>query len=117
VSSIVRGAFDSGSVGYWVDRRFAGRGVVSTALALAVDHCFGPVGLHRVEANARPENAPSLRVLDKVGFRSEGRHLNYLFIDGAWRDHLAFALTQEDHPAGVLRRLRAHGDTPPEVHR
>jgi len=55
----------------------------------------------------RPENVASLRVVDKVGFRSEGLHRRYLFIDGAWRDHLAFALTQEDCPEGVLRRFLA----------
>jgi ribosomal-protein-alanine N-acetyltransferase len=102
VNSIVRGAFDCGYVGYWVDERVAGRGVLPTALALVLDHCFGPVGLHRVEANVRPENAPSLRVVRKLGFREEGLHLRYLFIDEDWRDHLCFALLRDDHPGGVL---------------
>ena len=102
VNSIVRGAFQAGYVGYWVDERVAGRGVLPTALALVLDHCFGPVGLHRVEANVRPENAASLRVVHKLGFREEGRHLRYLFIDEAWRDHASFALLREDLPQGVL---------------
>ena len=102
VGSIVRGAFDSGTVGYWVDSAVAGRGIAPIALALVVDHCLGPAGLHRVEANVRPENAASLRVLVKLGFRPEGRHARYLFIDGDWRDHLSFALTREDFPGGVL---------------
>lgn len=109
VSTVVRGAFDSAVAGYWVDERVAGRGVVSTALALVVDHCFREVGLHRIEANVRPENAASLRVVRKLGFREEGLHHRYLFIDGAWRDHLSFALLREDVPGGVLKRwLRAH---------
>ena len=104
VSSVVRGASDSGSVGYWVDQRVAGRGVVPTAVALAVDHVFERGGLHRVEAAVRPENAASLRVVEKLGFRREGRYERYLFIDGAWRDHLAFALVRDDVPEGLLRR-------------
>ena len=104
VSTVVRGAFDSASVGYWVDERVAGQGVTPTALALVVDHCFAGAGLHRVEAAVRPENAASLRVVRKLGFREEGLHLRYLFIDGGWRDHLAFALTAEDVPDGVLAR-------------
>ena len=107
VSGIVRGAFDGAHVGYWVDEQVAGRGVLPTALALALDHCFGPVGLHRVEADVRPENARSLRVVEKLGFREEGLRRRYLFIDGAWRDHLAFALLREDAPDGVLRRYLA----------
>lgn len=107
VNGIVRGAFDSAYVGYWVDRRVAGRGVVPTALAMVLDHCFGPVGLHRVEANVRPENAASIRVVEKLGFREEGRHARYLFIDDDWRDHLSYALLREDQPEGVLRRLLA----------
>jgi ribosomal-protein-alanine N-acetyltransferase len=103
-NGIVRGAFDSAFVGYWVDGALAGRGVLPTALAMVVDHCFGPVGLHRVEANIRPENVASRRVVDKLGFRSEGLHQRYLFIDGAWRDHLCFAVTREDVPDGLLRR-------------
>jgi [ribosomal protein S5]-alanine N-acetyltransferase len=102
VSTIVRGAYDGCHVGYWVDRRVAGRGVMPTALALVVDHCFGDVGLHRVEANVRPENAASRRVVEKLGFREEGRHRRYLFIDGAWRDHVSYAVLAEDGP--VLAR-------------
>ena len=105
VGSITRGAFDSGYVGYWVDRAVAGRGVATTAVALVLDHCFGPVGLHRVEANVRPENVASRHVVDKLGMVEEGLHRRYLFIDEDWRDHLTFALLAEDvPPGGVLGR-------------
>jgi ribosomal-protein-alanine N-acetyltransferase len=107
VAGVVRGAFQSASVGYWVDGRLAGRGVMPTALALVVDHCFGEVGLHRIEANIRPENGPSRRVVEKLGFREEGLHPRYLYIDGAWCDHLCFALTVEDVPEGLVRRWRS----------
>ncbi|MDT7571040.1 MAG: [ribosomal protein S5]-alanine N-acetyltransferase [Actinomycetota bacterium] len=112
-SNVVRGAFDSASVGYWVDGALAGRGVLPTALAMLVDHCFGPVGLHRIEANIRPENTASRRVVEKLGFREEAMHLRYLFIDGAWRDHLSFAVTREDVPEGMLQRWQAVRPAPP----
>jgi len=105
VGGVTRGAFDSAHVGYWLDQDVAGRGVMTTALALVLDHCFGPVRLHRVEANVRPENAPSLRVVRKLGFVEEAHHRRYLFIDEQWRDHLGFALLAEDAPRGVLRGL------------
>ena len=105
VGGVTRGAFDSAHVGYWVDEQVAGRGVMPTALALVLDHCFGPVRLHRVEANVRPENAASLRVVRKLGFVEEARHRRYLFIDEQWRDHLGFALLAEDVPGGVLHGL------------
>lgn len=111
VSNVVRGALQSASIGYWVDPARAGRGLAPTAVALAVDHCFTRVGLHRVEANVRPENAPSLRVVDKVGFRPEGHRERFLFIDGDWRDHLGFALTVDDVPEGVLQRMRSRQQT------
>lgn len=104
IGNIVRGSFQSGYAGYWVDGRLAGRGIVPTALALAVDHCLGPAGLHRVEVNIRPENTASRRVVDKLGFREEGLHRRLLFIDGAWRDHVSYALTAEDLPRGLLTR-------------
>lgn len=107
VSSVVRGALQSASVGYWVSEQVAGQGVMTAALALVVDHCFGPVGLHRVEADIRPENGPSRRVVDKLGFREEGYRPKFLFIDGEWRDHLCFALTVEDVPEGMLTRWEA----------
>jgi ribosomal-protein-alanine N-acetyltransferase len=109
VGNVVRGAYDGAYVGYWVDERSAGRGVVTTALALVLRHCFDTVGLHRVEANVRPENAASLRVVAKLGFREEGLHRRYLFIDGDWRDHRAFALLREDVAGGPLERLLVGG--------
>jgi ribosomal-protein-alanine N-acetyltransferase len=106
VSTIVRGAFNSGQVGYWVDNEYAGLGITPTALALVTDHCFGAVGLHRVEANVRPENTASRQVLAKLGFREEGLHRRYLAIDGRYRDHLGYALTTEDVPEGLMHRWR-----------
>jgi ribosomal-protein-alanine N-acetyltransferase len=106
LGSIVRRAFCSGYAGYWVDTRVAGQGVIPTALALAVDHAFGVGGLHRIEVNIRPENRPSRRVVEKLGFRQEAYHERYLHIDGEWRDHIGYALTAEDvaDEGGLLAR-------------
>lgn len=110
IGNIVRRAFGSGYAGYWVDGRLAGRGIIPTALALAVDHAFWHGGLHRVEVNIRPENTASRRVVEKLGFREEAYHVRYLSIDGAWRDHIGYALTIEDVLAdgGLLARWRRH---------
>ena len=110
VGNVVREPLLSAYVGYWVRRRGSAAAASSRrAVALAVDHCFGPVGLHRLEATVRPENAPSLRVLAKLGFREEGLFRRYLDVDGAWRDHLCFAITAEEPPPGGLRRLVSAG--------
>lgn len=110
VGNIVREPLLSAYIGYWCDSRVTGRGVTTAAAAMVVDHCFGPVGLHRLEATVRPENAASLRVLHKLGFREEGLFRRYLNVDGAWRDHLCFALTVEDvPPGGLVGRIVAAG--------
>lgn len=95
-SNVVHGALRSCTIGYWVDSAVAGRGIVPTAVAMVVDHCFGPVGLHRVEIDIRPENAASLRVVEKLGFRREGYYERFLDINGGWRDHVAFAMTVDE---------------------
>ena len=105
VSGLSRGSLWSGSIGYWVSEHVAGRGIVPTAVALAVDHCMHSRGLHRIEINIRPENEASLRVVEKLGFRDEGVRLRFLHIDDDWRDHRTFALTREDVPEGLLTRL------------
>lgn len=107
VSGITLGSLRSASIGYWVSQHVAGRGVIPTAVALATDHCFGVLGLHRIEINIRPENGPSLRVVEKLGFRDEGLRERYLHIGGHWRDHRTFALTTEEVPDGLLARWHA----------
>lgn len=104
VANVTYGSALSATVGYWIDRQLAGRGVIPTAVALAIDHAFFVAGLHRVEINIRPENTASLRVVDKLGLRYEGRRDRLLHIDGAWRDHLAYAVTADEVPEGLLRR-------------
>ena len=106
VGSIVWGSARSAQVGYWIDEMFAGRGVIPTALALALDQCFFTVGLHRIEATIRPENTASRRVVEKLGFREEGVRRRCLHIDGAWHDHICYALTAEDVPNGLMPRWR-----------
>ncbi|MFC9433780.1 GNAT family N-acetyltransferase [Nocardia sp. NPDC057030] len=109
VGNIVRGALRSGWIGYWVAKELSGQGVATAALALGLDHCFGPIGLHRVEATVRPENLASQAVLRNVGFREEGLLRRYLDVDGAWRDHLLVGITVEELMGTVVDRLVREG--------
>src|SRR5579863_4072791 len=106
VGSIVWGSSRSGQIGYWIDEAYAGRGIVPTALAMAVDHCFLVMGMHRLVASIRPENGASRRVVEKLGFRDEGTRVGEAHIDGAWRDHICYAITAEEVSAGMLSRWR-----------
>ncbi|MGZ4446130.1 MAG: GNAT family N-acetyltransferase [Nocardioides sp.] len=114
VNNIVRGSAQFASVGYWLDREVAGRGVMPTAVALVIDHCFTAARLHRIEVAIRPENSNSLRVVEKLGLREVGYAPRFLHIDGAWRDHRIFAVTREECSGGMLARLRAEPDGPRE---
>ncbi|ANZ36488.1 GNAT family N-acetyltransferase [Lentzea guizhouensis] len=110
VGNIVRGSLRSAWIGYWVAADRAGGGVATAAVALLTDHAFRHAGLHRLEATVRPENAPSLRVLAKSGYREEGLFKRYLDVAGQWRDHLCFAITAEEVSDGLVRRLVARGE-------
>jgi [ribosomal protein S5]-alanine N-acetyltransferase len=93
LSGIARGPFHGCSLGYGLDAQHTGRGLMHEALSALLDEAFSPaINLHRVQAAIRPENAASLRVVQRLGFREEGLARDYLYIDGAWRDHLLFAL-------------------------
>jgi ribosomal-protein-alanine N-acetyltransferase len=113
VAGIVRGSAQTAHIGYWIGQEFAGHGYVPTGVAVAIDYCFESLRLHRVEINIRPENTASLRVVEKLGLRSEGIRERYLHIDGDWRDHLCFAITADEVPNGLLKRWRR--DTPPRL--
>jgi ribosomal-protein-alanine N-acetyltransferase len=107
VTGVARSSAQMGHVGYWIGEAYAGRGAMPTAVALAVDHCLLRAGLHRLEINIRPENRASLRVVEKLGLRCEGLRERYLHIDGAWRDHLSYAITTEElDEDGLLGRWR-----------
>jgi ribosomal-protein-alanine N-acetyltransferase len=105
VSNIVYGSAQSASIGYWIDRRYAGRWIVPAAVALATDYAITTLRLHRIEICVRPENQASLRVVQKLGFRYEGRRPRFIHIAGAWRDHEAYALTAEEMTDGLLARV------------
>lgn len=100
-SGIQWGAISSVQIGYWIDSRLAGRGLVPLAVAMTVDACFFDLGLHRVEINIRPENSKSLRVVEKLGFRFEGVRRGYMHIAGKWADHRSYALLADEVPTGL----------------
>ncbi|MFV0433349.1 MAG: GNAT family N-acetyltransferase [Leucobacter sp.] len=106
VSEVSGGALQSAQLGYWVAEKVAGRGITPVAVALAIDYLLFGLGLHRVEVCVRPENAPSLRVVEKLSLRYEGRRNAYIHIDGGWRDHDCFAVTREEAGDGMLTRLQ-----------
>ena len=95
---IIYGSARTASLGYWIDQGHAGRGIMTCAVALAVEHLLGARDLHRVEINIRPENHASLAVVRKLGLREEGLRRQYLHIAGDWRDHRSFAITQDELP-------------------
>jgi ribosomal-protein-alanine N-acetyltransferase len=101
-NQIVRGCFQACVLGYSVDHRWEGRGMMREALSAALPFMFDGVGLHRIMANYIPTNERSGRLLARLGFVVEGRAQNYLFIDGAWREHVLTSLTNPDpSPPGV----------------
>jgi ribosomal-protein-alanine N-acetyltransferase len=96
LSSIVRGAWHNANIGYWVAGEHNAKGLATQAVRESVAFAFGEAGLHRVQAAVMPRNAPSIRVVEKAGFRREGLALHYLKIHGVWEDHVIFAVTAED---------------------
>ncbi|MFJ4777080.1 GNAT family N-acetyltransferase [Streptomyces sp. NPDC088762] len=100
VNNIVHGAFRCGALGYGAFAHAAGRGLLREALGLVLTHAFAPageggLGLHRLEANIQPGNAASIALVRGAGFRLEGFSPDFLYVDGAWRDHERWALTAE----------------------
>jgi ribosomal-protein-alanine N-acetyltransferase len=94
LSNLSRGAFQNCSLGYALDAACQGRGLMHEALQAVIAEAFSPaINLHRLQAAVRPENRRSLAVLARSGFADEGLARDYLYIDGAWRDHRLLALT------------------------
>ena len=87
INNIVRGSFLSASLGYYVGASFQGQGYMQAGLTQLVDYAFSTMGLHRLEANIQPDNLRSQELVRRCGFEYEGLSKNFLFLDGAWRDH------------------------------
>jgi ribosomal-protein-alanine N-acetyltransferase len=96
LSGVQRGPFQNAYVGYWIDQAHAGKGYVPEALVVAARFAFEDLGLHRLQVAIIPRNRPSRRVAEKLGLRDEGIALRYLSINGAWEDHVRYAITAEE---------------------
>jgi len=96
LSSIQRGPFQNGSIGYWVDEKLAGYGYTPEAVVVVLQYAFENLRLHRVEVAIIPRNLASRRVVEKLGLRTEGVALGFLEINGQWEDHVRYAMTAEE---------------------
>jgi [ribosomal protein S5]-alanine N-acetyltransferase len=96
LSSIQRGPFQNAYVGYWIDEAQAGNGFMPEAVVVILRFAFEELSLHRVQIAIIPRNGPSRRVVGKLDLREEGTALRYLEINGAWEDHVRYAITSEE---------------------
>jgi [ribosomal protein S5]-alanine N-acetyltransferase len=96
LSGIQRGPLQSAFIGYWIDEEHAGQGLMPESVVTVLQFAFESLHLHRIEINIIPRNAPSRRVVEKLGIRSEGIAERYLEIDGVWEDHVRYAITAEE---------------------
>ena len=96
LNNVVRGVFQNAYLGYMIAESHQGLGLAREAVRAVLDFAFRTAELHRIQAAIMPHNERSLRLVRALGFREEGRAQGYLMIDGAWRDHLVFAVTRED---------------------
>ncbi|WP_407320299.1 GNAT family N-acetyltransferase [Isoptericola halotolerans] len=99
VSDVVRGVFQNGHLGYWVDAGLAGRGIMTAAVRATVGLARDDLGLHRLQAATLLHNTASQRVLERAGFARIGLAPRYLRIAGRWADHLLFQRILHDEPA------------------
>jgi ribosomal-protein-alanine N-acetyltransferase len=99
LGNVVQGAWRNATLGYWTAASAGGRGHATAAAILICEFAFRHARLHRVQPAVIPRNIRSIRVVEKAGFRHEGRALRYLNIAGAWEDHEIYAMTLEDWEA------------------
>ena len=111
LGEIIRGSLDQAFLGYGAMAGHEGKGLMSEAMQLVLREAFGPMGLHRIEANIQPGNRASIRLVKRAGFRREGYSRRYLKIAGRWRDHERWALLVEDWRPVGKRSRRALGAT------
>ena len=96
VNSVQRGPFQNAYVGYWIDEKHAGHGYVPEAVVVVCKYAFEELHLHRLQIAIIPRNTASRRVVAKLGIREEGVAVRYLEINGAWEDHVRYAITAEE---------------------
>lgn len=96
LSNVKRGMTQSATLGYWMGRRYAGRGHMTEAVRALLPFAFETLRLHRLEAACLPTNAPSIQILQKLGFQREGLARGLVCIDGRWQDHVVFAFLADD---------------------
>ena len=95
LNNIVRGSFQSASLGYYIGAKYQGNGHMLEGLGLLVNFAFTALGLHRLEANIQPDNSRSIALVTRCGFTKEGLSPRFLFINGAWRDHERWCIVDE----------------------
>lgn len=101
-TQIARGPFQSCMLGYAIDQAHEGQGLMREALEATIEYAFAVLKLHRIQANYVPQNLRSGRLLERLGFAREGLAKDYLFIDGAWRDHVLTARLNPAFDASVF---------------
>lgn len=101
INSILRGAFQSGYLGYAGFASHSGRGLMTAGVAAVIDFAFADLGLHRLEANIQPDNGRSIALVRRLGLQREGFSPQYLMVDGQWRDHERWAVRAEDWRASA----------------
>lgn len=96
LNNVVRGAFQSATIGYWIDKSRAGRSLMSEAVVVLAQYAFEEMRLHRLEICIIPRNDNSRRVMEKLDIRTEGVAERFLEINGVWEDHIRYGITYEE---------------------
>jgi ribosomal-protein-alanine N-acetyltransferase len=96
LNNVVRGAFQSATIGYWIDKSRAGRSLMSEAVVVLAQYAFEEMRLHRLEICIIPRNVNSRRVMEKLDIRTEGTAERFLEINGVWEDHIRYGITYEE---------------------
>jgi ribosomal-protein-alanine N-acetyltransferase len=96
LGNVRRGVAQCATLGYWIGEKHAGQGFMGKAVRAVLRHAFLEMRFHRIEAACAPNNERSRRLLENLGFQREGFARSYLLIDGAWQDHLLFALLERE---------------------
>jgi len=96
LNHVVRGAMQSGVIGYWIDQARAGRGLIAESVVVVVAFAFEQLDLHRIEICIVPRNRNSRRVMEKLAIREEGIAQRFLEINGVWEDHVRYGITVEE---------------------